>query len=559
MCRFLILLICLLVFELRACPAQQRPAAAGSNDPLRRMQTIAIRQRQASWAHWGIQPDRYSAWTQHSNRLVPLYTFGVTLNAFRQQGSAYADPQRLQELYGRVPPGTVNPTALYFDQTDVCRLQQAAVEAGCKNIILIIFDGMDWQTTRAAALYKRQRLYTSGRGTGLSFQDDRRAGTDFGLICTSPWADGLTVDVDAQTVVDGIPDATGGYDPVRGGEAPWLEPSGRDYLLGIDREQPHTVTDSAASATSMCAGIKTYNGAINVSVDGSHVIPIARTLQTQRKFKVGLVTSVPVSHATVAAGYANNVTRKDYQDLARDLLGLPSISHRRDPLPGVDVLIGGGWGEITNEDRLQGDNYLAGNRYLHEEDIERADVEHGGRYVVAQRTAGQSGRQRLMRAARRAADNGQRLLGFYGVAGGHLPFRTADGRYNPTLDLKAAERYSRADVKENPTLADATQAALLALEKADQGFWLMVEAGDVDWANHANNLDNSIGAVLSGESAFDVVINWVDANDAWPHTAVILTADHGHFLVLDDAKPIMQAGSTRIAAPDRSNGGKTSN
>ena len=30
----------------------------------------------------------------------------------------------------------------------------------------------------------------------------------------------------------------------------------------------------------------------------------------------------------------------------------------------------------------------------------------------------------------------------------------------------------------------------------------MIEAGDVDWANHANNIDNSIGAVISGDDAF---------------------------------------------------------
>jgi alkaline phosphatase len=71
----------------------------------------------------------------------------------------------------------------------------------------------------------------------------------------------------------------------------------------------------------------------------------------------------------------------------------------------------------------------------------------------------------------------------------------------------------------------------------------MVEAGDVDWANHANNLDNSIGAVLSGQAAFDVVMNWVDQHDAWDHTAVIVTADHGHFFVNQDPATIANAGS----------------
>ncbi len=58
----------------------------------------------------------------------------------------------------------------------------------------------------------------------------------------------------------------------------------------------------------------------------------------------------------------------------------------------------------------------------------------------------------------------------------------------------------------------------------------MVEAGDVDWANHANNIDNSIGAVISGDLAFRTITNWVEKHGGWEETAVIVTADHGHFL-----------------------------
>jgi len=70
----------------------------------------------------------------------------------------------------------------------------------------------------------------------------------------------------------------------------------------------------------------------------------------------------------------------------------------------------------------------------------------------------------------------------------------------------------------------------------------MVEAGDVDWANHANNTDSSIGAVLSGDDAFRVIMDWVDENNAWAYTAVIVTADHGHYMVIDDANRIAEAG-----------------
>ncbi len=518
-------------------------SAAESNDAMREMQSEAVRNQAAPWAHWGVMPDKYSSWLNHSNRMIPLYTFGMTLDSLRDEGSVYADAERLKKLYGEVPSGTVNPQANYFDQTDVYRLQRQAAEAGKKHIILMVFDGMDWPTTRAAAIYKSGRDdYDRGRGTGLAFQDYRGVATDFGFIVTSPRQSGAKFDVNSQTVAEGLRDVGGGYDPTRGGSVPWQEQSRRNYLLGLDRERPHDVTDSAASATSLVAGIKTYNGAIGVDAEGKAAESIARQLQAEKGYAIGVVSSVPVSHATPAAAYSHNVTRKDYQDLSRDLLGLPSSFHRDDPLPGVDVLIGGGHGEGDGEDAAQGNNFQAGNPYLHQSDMRRANIEKGGRYVVAERTEGREGREVLHEAADAAIDGDHRLLGFFGVRGGHLPFRTADGGYDPTFDMKGTEKYSPADIRENPTLSDMVSAALSVLERDEDGFWLMVEAGDVDWANHANNLDNSIGAVLSGDSAFQTVVDWVQRRGAWDDTVLFLTSDHGHFLVLDDEQAIAEAG-----------------
>ena len=518
-------------------------------DLLRKMQRSAIIDQKADIGHWGHVPDKYSTWMNHSNRLIPVYTFGLTLNSLRSEGSAYRSPERLKKLYGKVPDGSINPTAMYFDQTDIYRLQMAAVDAGYSNIILMVFDGMDWQSTRAAATYKAGRVrYEQGRGSALAIQDFRETITDFGFVVTSPYSSGAKFDVNAQTLISGADESTGGYDWRRGGIYPWHEKSNSDYLLGLNRERPDAVTDSAASATSLNTGIKTFNGAINIDRNGSQLVPIARVLQDEQEFKIGIVTSVPLSHATPAACYANNMTRKDYQDISRDLLGLRSSSHRKKPLVGVDVLIGGGWGEDAETDEYQGDNFLKGNTYLHQEDLRKSDIANGGRYLVAQRTKGMSGREVLMKAAQKASDEDHRLLGFFGVKGGHLPFQTADGGYNPTIDATGVEKYSEADITENPSLADMTKAALVVLEQAIDGFWLMIEAGDVDWANHSNNLDNSVGAVLSGDEAFQAVMHWIDDNNAWSYTAVIVTADHGHFLVIDDPNQYANAGKAAQAA-----------
>src|SRR5690606_18254163 len=146
-------------------------------------------------------------------------------------------------------------------------------------------------------------------------------------------------------------------------------------------------------------------------------------------YRVGVVTSVPVPHATPAAAYANNVSRADYQDLARDLLGVRSISHRDAPLPGVDVLLGAGWGVSALEDKSQGQNFVPGNRYVDEGTIEAIDVAQGGRYRVVQRAPGVNGRETLLSAAREAAAKNERLFGLFGARGGNLPYHTADGQF----------------------------------------------------------------------------------------------------------------------------------
>jgi len=505
-------------------------------DHVRDLQEHAITNKTVDWGYWGPTEGLYSVWKSHSNRLIPIYTFGMPLDEVDDTNSVYHNAQRLQALYGFLPTGSVHKNAPYFDQTDVYRLQQMAAEQGKKRIILIVFDGMDWQTTQAAAICNAGKVgYRDGRGTGLHFQDYRGVATDYGWFVTSPHNEGTDTDVNSQTIANPGGDLRGGYDPNFGGCHPWDKPSDPQYPISKYLPRRHAYTDSASSATSMTAGIKTYNGAINVDSEGRRVEPIARWLQREKGRAIGVVTSVPISHATPAAAYANNVKRDDYQDLTRDLLGLPSVAHPGKPLPGVDVLLGAGWGENRDRDSGQGTNYVGGNRYLAAQDLEAIDASQSGphaRYHVTQRTEGRAGSDVLKEGLAKAIAGGDRFFGFFGTSDGHLPFQTADGDYRPTQGAGRAKRYSEEDVRENPTLAQMAEAALEYLASRDQPFWLMIEAGDVDWANHDNNLDNSIGAVLSGDRAFYAVTQWVEKNGGWNDTVVLLTADHGHYFNL---------------------------
>ena len=525
-------------------------SVARADDFVRKLQTAAIASGRSPLGHWGPDAANYTAWKTHTNRLIPVYTFGtrgagrgIDLDGYTGTNSAYRNPESLARIYGRVPTNTLNPNADYMDQTDIAVLQRAGIAAGKKYVFLFVFDGMDWQTTWAAAIFNRREVaYRAGRGTGTHFQDYSAAGTtQFGFMVTSPNNEGTKTDVTRQVVLNPGGTQPGGYNARKAGPDPWTPGDDPIYPMGKSRDDPkspgeHAFADSAATATAMCSGVKTYNDAINVDLHGNRVSTVAHEAQALG-YAIGVVTSVPISHATPACAYAHNVHRDDYQDLTRDLIGLASIAHPQTPLAGVDVLIGGGFGvEKSADDKAQGANFTPGNVWITAADLKSIDADAGGRYSIAIRKAGVNGRDELGRRAREAVQAGRRLFGFYGVgkAAGHLPFETADGDYQPAAgNLPIAEQYSRGDLDENPRLADMTAAALTVLEKNPKGFWLMVEAGDVDWANHNNNIDTSIGAVRSGDAAVKTITDWVEQHSNWNESLLIVTADHGHYLVLE--------------------------
>ena len=82
---------------------------------------------------------------------------------------------------------------------------------------------------------------------------------------------------------------------------------------------------------------------------------------------------------------------------------------------------------------------------------------------------------------------------------------------------------------------------------------MMVEEGDVDWANHSNNLDASIGAVKSGEAAVKIIVEWVEKNSKWDESIMIVTGDHGHYLHLDQPELLIIPSETKSSeSPDPS-------
>jgi alkaline phosphatase len=86
-----------------------------------------------------------------------------------------------------------------------------------------------------------------------------------------------------------------------------------------------------------------------------------------------------------------------------------------------------------------------------------------------------------------------------------------------------------------------TDAALGGLSAhSGQPFILFVESGDVDFALHANNLDNAIGAIFSGEEAVRTVVRWVESHSNWDVAVLLVSSELGHYLVLDDPQSLIR-------------------
>jgi len=555
--------------------AQARSAEeTGQPDRLRELQTAYIAnagQKIDRVYHFGSQGpgDVFSNHTSHTNRLVPVYVFGrkIDLGSVTGQNSRYRDPEKIKALYGVLPENTLNPRAVYADQSDLYRVQKEAIARGVKHLFIVWFDGLDWPTTQAAAIVKTGKVYTEGKGSGLLFQDYEAGGTaQYGFVVTSPTHDRNRPDLDAQTVIIPPQSLGGGYDARVAGSNPWnpgpLGLKAPGYLKGqmanaADRAGVqaigavlHAFTDSSQSAAEIVSGVKSYNNGVNVTDDSRFVTTLFHELQDQG-WKVGTVTSVPFDHVSPAAMYAQNVHRDDYQDIGRAMLGRPGIIQEARQVPlhtGLDVVIGTGFGVTTNPKSLaaQGRNGVAGSLFITDADLAAVGVKNGGKYVVVRTESAVNGGQALKDAASAAARRSGRLLGIFGRDGlDHLPYQTADGHYDPapSLDNKGeprpAESYTEGDRIEQPTLAEMTDAALTVLTaQPSQPFVLFIEAGDVDFALHANNLDNAIGAIYSGEEALHTVIRWVKSQSNWDESAVIVSSDHGHYLVVDDPQAL---------------------
>jgi len=106
-----------------------------------------------------------------------------------------------------------------------------------------------------------------------------------------------------------------------------------------------------------------------------------------------------------------------------------------------------------------------------------------------------------------AASHATKLLGMFSAS--HLPY---------VIDRQ------NMNVSSVPTLAEMTGAALDILSRRDEGFFLLVEGGRIDFGAHANDAGTMLHEILDLDAAVGRALEFQQRH---PDTLVLVTGDHG--------------------------------
>lgn len=239
-------------------------------------------------------------------------------------------------------------------------------------------------------------------------------------------------------------------------------------VVGLQYTQDSTsfCPDSASTATSLSSGFKTHSGVIGMGVDKVTAgETIAEKVKQQLGWKVGIISSVTLNHATPAAYYAHIASRNDYY-------------------------------EIGEQMAASGFDYFAGGSLLENDGDALYEVLEDAGYTVT------SDRDTILSLN---ADSGK----VYAVS----PELQDDGAMKYALDMD----------EDDITLAEFVRKGIDVLYN-EKGFFLMCEGGKIDWAGHANDAVANISDTIALDEAVEVALEF-----AFQHpdeTLIIVTGDH---------------------------------
>jgi alkaline phosphatase len=405
-----------------------------------------------------------------------------------------------------------------------------SASTSAKNVILIIADGMQLEHERAANNYlfgtpesglEHQTLPYKGVASTWDVNTYNRyafAKYSTNGFTSKKYSD-KTVDLNTVTTFD----ATLGYDTAKGGKLPYRQDTtgvtsyfSTKYKDSATGTAATAATDSASAATALAAGFKTDSGSIawrtasglTAQPDNGRLATIAEMYRNQKKASIGVVSTVPFSHATPAGFVSHNKSRNNYKAIAQEIIA------------GVrpDVVIGGGHPAYNSATSKTDYTYIDAPEYSY---LKQSGTT--SEYKFVERVASVDGGTSLLAAADAAVASKQKLFGLYGGVGGNFDYHKVSNDGTATITRGSIE---------NPTLADASKAALKVLSQNSNGFFLMLEQGDIDWSNHSNDYASMIGGIWDLNNAVKAVEAFIDnktnPNVTWDNTLVIVTSDHGN-------------------------------
>ena len=212
--------------------------------------------------------------------------------------------------------------------------------------------------------------------------------------------------------------------------------------------------DSASTATSIATGNKTESGVINMC-PWTRDVPyetIAEKLHKQKSYKVGVVSSVNIDHATPAAFYAHQNSRKNYYQIGVELAN-----------SGFEYFAGGEFQKVNGDGTGPSNHEVA--------------AQAGYNVVTTQADA-----------AALTGGAGKTLI---------IAEALADGKaMNYAMDAAPGEWQ----------LTDYVRKGIELLDNG-RGFFLMTESGKIDWACHANDAAASIHDVLEMSNAVQAAVD----------------------------------------------------
>ena len=228
--------------------------------------------------------------------------------------------------------------------------------------------------------------------------------------------------------------------------------------------------DSASTATSIFTGYKTHSSSINVDITKKiKYRTIAEQLRDQKKYKIGVISTVNLNHATPAATYAHQASRKSNYPIGQELVA-----------SNFEYFAGGALMDPQDKNKDKTSIYdLAKNA--------------GYKVCFDQKSAA-------------ALKNGDKALVIA-----------------ETLADSDSMSYDN-DRKEGEwALRDYVRKGIEVLDNKT-GFFMMVEGGKVDWACHANDARSSIADTLALSEAVEEAISFYNKHPK--ETLILVTADH---------------------------------